>query len=334
MDRRNFSRTLAAVLAGLGMPSIGRSSASRVRSGGAGVAGFPGRSLPPSSLPTRRLGRTGLEVPILSLGGEHLGRAGSESAARTLVETALEEGIRFFDNAESYHRGQSERWLGAALRDVRSDVVIMTKTHSPRDRSARSARHHLEGSLERLGTDYLDLWQLHSTKSADDVERAFRAGGAMEYIMRAKEQGLVRFVGVTGHVTPAAHRRALRFWDEGWRFDTLQLPINPIDYHQRSFQRQVLVDIVARDIGVIAMKTSADGRLPRGGICTIDECLRYVWSLPVDVAVVGMERPELVRHNAAVARGFARMTPNELQALRERIAPRADLGLEWYKGGR
>ncbi len=252
MDRRTFARTIAAVMAGLGIPVGGR-KASATAPFGRGV-------LPPTTLPTRRLGRTGLDVPILALGGHHVGRAASESDARVLVETALEEGIRFFDNAESYQNGKAERWLGAALEDVRSEVMIMTKTHSPRDRSAESARRHLEGSLERLRTDYLDVWQLHSTKSVDDVDRAFRPGGAMEYIMRAREEGLVRFVGVTGHVTPAAHRRALEYWDDGWRFDTFQFPINPIDYHQRSFQRQVLVDIVARDIGMIAMKTSADGR--------------------------------------------------------------------------
>ncbi len=207
----------------------------------------------------------------------------------------------------------------------------MTKTHAPRDRSAESARRHLEGSLERLRTDYLDLWQLHSTKSAEDVDRAFRSGGAMEYIMRAREEGLVRFVGVTGHVTPAAHRRALHFWDEGWDFDTFQFPLNPIDFHQRSFQRHVLVDIVGRDIGVIAMKTSADGRLLREGICTIEETLRYAWSLPIGVAVVGMESPDLVRHNARLARDFEPMSALELDALRERIAPRADPSLEWYK---
>lgn len=322
MDRRTFSRTLAAVLAGLGLPAHGR---------GASVAPSSTGILPPTSLPTRRLGRTGLDVPILALGGHHVGRADSEADARVLVETALEEGVRFFDNAESYQNGKAERWLGAALQGVRSDVLIMTKTHSPRDRSGESARRHLEGSLERLRTDYLDVWQLHSTKSAEDVDRAFRTGGAMEYIMRAKQEGLVRFVGVTGHVTPAAHRRALKYWDEGWQFDTCQFPINPIDYHQRSFQRQVLVDIVARDIGMIAMKTSADGRLLHERICTIEETLRYVWSLPVDVAVVGMERPELVRHNARLAREFEPMSPSELQALRDRIEPSADLELEWYK---
>ena len=152
-------------MAGLGIP-VGSRDASAASPLTRGV-------LPPTTLPTRRLGRTGLDVPILALGGHHVGRAASESDARVLVETALDEGIRFFDNAESYQNGKAERWLGAALEGVRSDVMIMTKTHSPRDRSADSARRHLEGSLERLRTDYLDVWQLHSTKSVDDVDRAF-----------------------------------------------------------------------------------------------------------------------------------------------------------------
>jgi predicted aldo/keto reductase-like oxidoreductase len=113
----------------------------------------------------------------------------------------------------------------------------------------------------------------------------------------------------------------------------MQLPINPIDYHQRSFQREVLPHLVERGIGVIAMKTSADGALLQRKICSIDECLRYVWSLPVSVAVVGMERPELVRRNARLAREFAPMREAELNALRARIEPEARLDLEWYKRG-
>ena len=325
MNRRVFS----AVLAGLGAGLAGVAGIRLWESGGP----VPSGPVPPSDLPVRRLGRTGLDVPILALGGHHVGLAGSERNARRVVEAALEEGIRFFDTAESYQAGDSERWLGSALRDVRSEVLLMSKTHSPRDRSSGSARDHLEGSLERLGTDYLDLWQLHSTKSPEDVDLAFRPGGAMEYIFEARERGLVRYVGVTGHMTPAAHLRALEYWDAGWEFDTFQFPINPIDYHQSSFQRQVVEAAVARDIGIIAMKTSADGALVRNGVCTHEECLRYVWSLPISVAVVGMERPELVRTNAAVARADSFMDGPERDRLRQRILPRADPGLEWYKRG-
>ncbi|MEJ2482720.1 MAG: aldo/keto reductase [Gemmatimonadota bacterium] len=323
MNRRAFSAVLAGIAAGLG-----GAGAIRLWQSGGPVTRGP---LPPSDLPARRLGRTGVELPILGLGGHHLGLAGSERNARRLVETALSEGIRFFDTAESYQAGTSERWLGAAIREVRSEVFLMSKTHEPRERSAAGARAHLEGTLERLGTDYLDLWQLHSIKSPEDVDLAFRPGGAMEYIFEAKQEGRVRWVGVTGHMNAASHERALRYWDEGWEFDTLQFPINPIDFHQASFQRVVVNAARERDIGVIAMKTSADGALVREGVCSHEECLRYVWSLPVSIAVVGMERPELVRRNAAVARAGAFMESPEREALRERILPRVDPRLEWYK---
>ena len=285
------------------------------------------------TIPTRRLGRTDLDLPILSLGGSHLTQAPSERAAHTLVETALEEGIRFFDTAESYGDGRSERWLGTALRGTRDGVLLMSKTFEFPARTAEGARRHLEGTLERLQTDRLDLWQLHSVRSAEDVDRAFGKGGAMEYLLEAKAQGLARYIGVTGHVFPAAQRRVLEYWDRGIRFDAMQMPLNPMDFHQQSFQQEVLPELVRRGIGVIAMKTSADGRLIREGICTAAECLRYVWSLPVAVAVVGMERPELVRENARLARAFQPMTAAEVAALQDRIRPRARLDLEWYKRG-
>ena len=272
-------------------------------------------------------------MPILGLGGWHLGDAGSERAARTLLETALSEGIRFLDNAESYHAGTAEQWLGSAIASlgVRSQVFVMTKTFDLEHRSRDSAARHLEGSLRRLRTDHLDLWQLHSVRSVEDTDRAFRRGGAMEYILEMKRQGVVRHVGVTGHRNPAANLRALHYWDEGIRFDTMQMPLNPMDFHQRSFQRHVLAELVKRDIGVIAMKTSADGRLLRSRVCTKAECLRFAWSLPVSLAVVGMERPSLVRENARQAREFQPMSDVQRRALIDRVAPHTSLTLEPYK---
>ena len=310
MRRRSFAATLLSLLAGWRIRPSQSSSA---------------------TLPTRPLGRTGLDVGILGLGGHHVAVSGSEANARRLVEAALEEGINFFDTAESYGGGSSEQWLGMALAGVRKSIVLMTKTFAPAERSAESARRHLEGSLSRLRTDYLDLWQLHSVRSVEDVDRAFGPGGAMEFIQEARSQGTVRFIGVTGHVTPAANRRALEYWDRGIKFDVMQMPLNPLDYHQQSFTREVLPMLVDRGIGVIAMKTSADGALLREGLATIDECQRYVWSLPVSLAVVGMERPELVRENARRAREFRAMSETDIEALRSRLEPQARLDLEWYK---
>jgi aryl-alcohol dehydrogenase-like predicted oxidoreductase len=317
VHRRDFLTSLAGLAAGSIAPPGGARGDRRLFLQGA--------------LPARTLGQTGIEIPILGLGGFHLGQAGSEAAAARVVETALEEGIRFFDNAESYQSGTAERWMGVALKGVREQIVLMTKTFDLQTRSADGARRHLEGSLERLRTDYLDVWQLHSVRSVDDVDRAFRPAGAMECILEAQREGVVRHVGVTGHTDPAVNLRALHHFDRGSRFDVMQMPVNPMDYHQQSFQRAVLPALVERGIGVIAMKTSAQARLVQDRICTIEECLRYVWSLPVSVAVVGMERPELVRHNARLAREFTQMTDEALTALRERIRPEVDLGLEWYK---
>lgn len=317
MRRPEFLRWLAA------MP-LAAMAAPRARA-------MPADGLPPSTLPTRRLGRTGLAVPILGLGGHHVGLAGSERAARELVDCALEEGIRFFDTAESYGNGRSEEWLGAALGRVRRDVVLMTKTFDFPARTADGAKRHLEGSLARLRTDYLDLWQLHSVRSVADVDRAFGPGGAMETIMAMRDARVVRFIGVTGHADPAANLRALHYWDRGFRFDVMQFPLNPVDWHQRSFQRALLPELARRDIGVIAMKTTADAALLRQGTCSNEECRRYAWSQPVAVAVVGMERPDLVRQNARLARAFQPFAAADQQLLLDRVAPRASLDLEWYK---
>ena len=287
-----------------------------------------------ATLPSRRLGRTGVSLPILGLGGYHLGQAASEAAARTLVDAALDEGIRFFDTAESYQNGRSEEWLGAALAGRRDQVFVMSKSFDFPRRRPEMAERHLAGTLRRLRIDKLDLWQLHSVRTVGDVDLAFAPGGAFEMMLELKAKGAARFIGVTGHQQPEANLRAIHYWDQGLKFDVMQMPLNPMDYHQQSFQRYVLPELVRRDIGVIAMKTSADGALLREKVCSIDECLRYAWSLPISLAVVGMFTPAQVRENAARARSFSAFSDTERRALLARIAPRAALSLEWYKSGR
>ncbi len=283
------------------------------------------------AVPRRPLGRTGVQVPILALGGYHIGRIRSEAEAERMIHHALDAGLFFFDSAESYQRGGSEERLGRALKDRRQRAFLMTKTYEPVNRDAAGAQRHLEGSLRRLQTDYLDLWQLHSVQSPEDVDRAFREGGAMEYILKAKKEGKVRFIGVTGHRHPEANLRAIHYWDQGWKFDTMQMPINAMDYHQESFQRRVLPELVKRNIGVIAMKTSADGRLLRRDLLNIRECLYYVWSLPVSVAVVGMLSMQELQENLRHARSFRPLSESARNRLLSRLKPHADLSLEWYK---
>lgn len=286
---------------------------------------------PVREIPRRVLGRTQEKVSILGLGGFHLGQVSDEKEAIKMIQRAIDTGINFIDTAESYQNGGSEERIGKALRGYRQQVFLMTKTFEPTHRDAEGARRHLEGSLRRLQTDYLDLWQLHSIQSPEDVNRAFREGGTMEYILKAKKEGKVRFIGVTGHRDPESHLHAIKYWDQGWQFDTMQMPINPVDYHQLSFQRQVLPELVKRNIGVIAMKTSADGRLLREKLCTIQECLYYVWSLPVSLAVVGMRTWQEVYHNMELARNFQPMKEVEQNKLLSRLKPHAQKSLEWYK---
>jgi len=333
LDRKEFLRVMAGAAAGLACaPLFGRA-----QEPAAGAGAGSGAQLG-ASLPRRRLGKDGPEVTVLGLGGSHLAMAADEKAARELVELALAEGVRFFDNAESYEDGKAERWMGAGLKDVRKEVFLMTKTLAPDRRNAESAQRQLAGSLERLQTDYLDLWQFHSVKTPEDVDLGFREGGALEYMLEMKKQKTVRWIGVTGHARPAANLRAIHWWDQGWKFDAMQMPINPVDFHQSSFQKEVLPELVKRGIGVIAMKTSAHGRLHNDGICTVDECQRFVWSLPVSTAVVGMRTPQEVRENAARARAVLAadaagppMAAAEADALLARLKLQARLELEWYK---
>jgi aryl-alcohol dehydrogenase-like predicted oxidoreductase len=317
MNRKEFLEQLVALTGGLMVPSfVPQSHAGEVQN---------------HAIPRRKLGSTDVPVTVLGLGGFDLGAAANEKDAREVIDTALEEGIRFFDNAESYQEGRSERWLGAGLKGVRKNVFLMTKTFSPVDRSAESAKRHLEGSLERLQTDFLDLWQLHAIKDVEDVERSFREGGAMQYILEMQRKGVVKHVGVTGHANPAAHRRALEFWDEGWKFDTMQFPLNPVDFHQLSFQHEVLTEAVKRGIAVLAMKTAGRGSLIEQEVCTAEECRRYVLSLPISVAIVGMETPNEVHENARIFRNTTPLTPEQSAALLDRVLPQVDLKLESYK---
>ena len=321
MKRKEFLQQLAALTAGLLVPARSESADAAEEAATHGD----------KSLPKRQFGSTDIVLPVLGLGGYHVGKAAKESQARAVIDTAFEEGVRFMDSAESYQQGRSERWLGASLESVREDVFLMTKTHAPEERSAESARRHLEGSLQRLRTDHLDLWQLHAVRSEKDVERSFRSDGAMRYIMDMKEKSVVKYVGVTGHADPAALRRAIQFWDEGWKFDALQFPVNPVDFHQLSFQSEVLPAAVKRGIAVLGMKTAAGGALFKHGVCSAEDCHRYAISLPISVAIIGMETPEEVRQNATVFRDRDPLTPDTAAALLDRIRPQVELKLEYYK---
>ena len=275
------------------------------------------------------LGRTGEYVSALGLGGYHLGLVGTEREATRIVHESIDAGLTFMDNAWEYHEGKSEERMGKALVGRRDRVFLMTKccTHG---RDAKTAMRLLEESLRRLRTDYLDLWQLHEVAYHNDPERAFMRGGAIEALARAKRQGKVRFIGFTGHKDPALHLRMLSY---DFPFDTVQMPLNCFDGTFRSFEQQVLPELHRRGIAPIGMKSlGGEGLAVKRKVVSAQEALRYAMSLDVATTVSGIDSLRVLRQNLRVARGFERMTPEELQTLRTRCAADAGDGrFELYK---
>jgi aryl-alcohol dehydrogenase-like predicted oxidoreductase len=267
------------------------------------------------AIPRRSLGKTGLQVSILGLGGFHLGSAQSLDDARKIVDAAIDAGINFFDNAWDYHNGQSEEWLGAALKGKRDRVILMTKvcTHG-RDKAV--GMRMLEESLKRLQTDHLDVWQIHEVIYDDDPDLIFRPDGVIEALTQAKQQGKVRFVGFTGHKDPAIHLQMLA---HNFPFDTVQMPLNCFDASFRSFERNVLPEANRRGIAPLGMKSmGGSGEMIRHGAVTAAEALRYAMSLPVASTISGMESMGVLRQNLEIARGFQPMGAADMQKLRDR----------------
>jgi len=282
-------------------------------------------------IPHRPLGTSGILVSALGLGGYHLAMAGSEREAIRIVHAAVDAGVTFMDNAWEYHDGQSERIMGKALAGRRDDVFLMTKvcTHG-RDR--RAAMRQLEQSLRRLKTDYLDLWQIHECVYYNDPERHFMRGGVIEALDQARREGKTRLVGFTGHKDPRIH---LEMLEHDYPFDTCQLPLNCFDasFEERSFERQVLPELVRRGISPIGMKSlGGDGRQVKAKVITAEEGLRYAMSLPVMTTVSGIDSMKVLRQNLKVAAGFKPMSARQMDALRRRVREDAEDGrYELYK---
>jgi len=269
-------------------------------------------------------------VSILGVGGSHLGDMADPEAAVRVVHEAIDAGVNFFDNAWEYHDGRSEEILGRALRGRRDRVFLMTKvcTHG---RPADVAMEQLEQSLARLGTDHLDLWQIHECVYDNDPDLHFAAGGVVEALDRAKQQGKVRFVGFTGHKDPAIH---LKMLSHGFPFDTAQMPLNCFDATFRSFEQRVVPELVKRGIAPIGMKSLTGAGDPvRKGVVSVEEALRYAMSVPgVATTVSGIDSLDILRQNLAIARGFVPMRTEDMQSLRERVrAVAADGRHELYK---
>ena len=299
--RRNFVQGLGAIGAGMMMEGAQAQQA----------------------IPKRPLGKTGLQVAVLGLGGYHLGSADSDDEANRIVAEAIDAGINFFDNAWEYHDGKSETRMGNALKGKRDQVVLMTKvcTHG---RKKDVAMRMLEESLKRLQTDHLDVWQVHEVVYDNDPDLIFAKDGAIEALEMAKKQGNVRFVGFTGHKDPSIH---LKMLSHDYAFDTVQMPLNCFDGTYRSFETQVLPELNKRGIAPLGMKSlGGSGESVKNGAVTAQEALRYAMSLPVAVTISGMESLDVLHQNLEVARGFQPMPARELSALRTRVKQYASDG--------
>jgi aryl-alcohol dehydrogenase-like predicted oxidoreductase len=275
------------------------------------------------SIPKRQLGRTGVEVTILGLGGEGVLRThGYEREAYDLINRALDLGITYCESARAYDG--SEGYYGKALRERRSEVFLTSKSHA-RDKAGALA--HLHETLRSMKTDHLDLWQVHDVRTGEEIEEIFGPGGAIEAFVEARGKGLVRFIGVTGHHDPAIIRACI----ERFPFDTVLLPVNPAEPAHQNFIEEVIPLAREREMGIVGMKVYLRGlaaRLP--GCSGMAPFLRFALSQPVSTIVIGCDDLLQMEENVRFARSFAPMSKEEQEELVFRVAPFARQ-LMYYK---
>jgi aryl-alcohol dehydrogenase-like predicted oxidoreductase len=278
-----------------------------------------------ASIPTRVLGRTGERISAMGLGGWHLSLPHvSEALSLRIIRSAVDRGVTFMDNSWDYNEGKSELRMGKALRDgYRDKVFLMTKIDG---RSRREATRQLDESLRRLRTDRVDLVQHHEIIRFEDPHRIFDEDGAHAALLDARRAGKLRYIGFTGHKDPRIHLHMLDVATEhGFTFDTVQMPLNVMDAHYRSFEHLVLPQLVEQEVGVLGMKPIANGLILKSKTVTATECLRYALSLPTSVVITGCDSMEILDQALRAARSRP-LTPLEREALLGKTATAASKG--------
>ena len=267
----------------------------------------------------RPLGNTGEQVSVLGLGGHHIGRPTDEQEAIRLIRSAIDHGMTFMDNCWDYHDGASEIRMGKALRDgYRAKAFVMTKIDG---RTKQEAAKQIEESLKRLQTDHIDLMQHHEVIRMEDPDRIFAEGGAQEALVQAKKAGKIRYIGFTGHKDPVVHLRMLEVAAKHqFRFDAVQMPLNVMDAHFRSFEHHVLPVLVKEHIGVLGMKSMAGNHIIKTGTVTAVECLHYAMTLPTSVVITGIESMTILDQALEAVRSFKPLTTSQITALLNRTA--------------
>ena len=297
----------------------------------AGVSGISWAAESKSEIPHRILGRTGEKVSIVGLGGYHMASPPDEQDSLRIVRTAIDSGINFMDNCWDYHDGLSEERMGKALRDgYRKRVFLMTKIDG---RERKAAAKQIEDSLRRLQTDVIDLMQMHEVIRMNDPDRIFASGGAMEALLEAKKAGKIRYIGFTGHKSPAIHLKMLETAAaHQFVFDAVQMPLNVMDAHFDSFEKRVVPELLKQRIGVLGMKPMGSGVILRSRAVTPIECLHYAMNLPTSVVITGCESVKDVEQAVKAALTFKPMAQMEVAALLAKTADAAKNGqYELYK---
>lgn len=329
-DRRTFLKSLAGLTAGITLPIAGngKNEENRDRLG--------------EVLPKRKLGRTGEYVTMLGTGGYHVGWT-TERDAQEVIEASLEGGVRFFDTAESYSQGRSEERYGKYLTPKYRDLIfLMSKTTGA---DAKTVQEHLEGTLQRLKVDQIDLYQIHSIRTPDDVDSRIEKG-VLDYLLKAQAQGKFKYLGFTGHQNPYAHAHMLEQTKDSDIFDTVLMPVNVLDQSYYSFTKNVLPQALDRNMGILSIKSLADGRffarkekanwtsddpiIPN--YMSIKDAMHFVWSLPVTVLISGNENSTYMREKIAIARSFSKLSEEQRLALIDKVRDIALTGkVEYFK---
>jgi len=259
-------------------------------------------------LPKRKLGKTGVDVTILGLGGEGVLRTvGYEREAEDLIHRAIDLGINYFESARAY--SGSESYYGRSLRERRKEIFLTSKSHA---RSKKGAFVHLQETLRNMKTDHLDLWQVHDVRTEEEMEEIFGPHGALQAFVEARDKGLVRFIGVTGHHDPLITQRCIQRFD----FDTVLIPVNPAEPAYKSYLTEVISQAKKKEMGIVGMKVYFRGfadKLP--WFETMEPFFRFALSQPITTAVIGCDNVEQLEENVQFAESFSSMTEKEIQEL-------------------
>jgi aryl-alcohol dehydrogenase-like predicted oxidoreductase len=268
-----------------------------------------------SEMPIRTLGRTGERVSAIGLGGWHLSLKHVDAKlADRIMRSAADRGITFFDNSWDYNDGESEKRMGKVMRDgYRDKVFLMTKING---RTKKEAAKQLEESLKRLQVEYIDLVQHHEVLRFEDPNRIFAEDGANAALLEAKQQGKLKYLGFTGHKDPRIHLYMLEVAREnGFVFDTAQMPLNVMDAHYRSFAKMVVPELVKQNTAVLGMKSMANGQILKSHTVTPIECLHYALNLDTSVVITGIDSMEILDQAFAAARSFHPLSETELERI-------------------